>query len=227
MALQIPNNMIRSLIRIVVLPMVILIITVGFKVREDATTDQDDLSAYKVTENDVCFNVPTLEEQRFFDYDMFSPFLGYSYLGFREALAFKESQGRYTVVNQFGYMGKYQFGKATLRMIGVYDASDYLQSPEVQEEAFAVYTSRNKWVLRRDINRFVGRTINGVKVTESGILAAAHLAGPGNVKKYLRSGGTVGFNDAFGTSIRYYMRKFAGYDTSGVIADKTAKVERI
>lgn len=215
--------MIRSLIRILVLPMVILIITVGFKVREDAT----DLSEYKVTDNQVCFTVPTLEEQRSFEYDMFNPFLGYSYLGFREALAFKESQGKYRVVNEFGYMGKYQFGRSTLKMIGVYDASDYLYDPVLQEEAFEAYTARNKWVLRRDIKRYVGRTINGVKVTESGILAAAHLAGPGNVKKYLRSGGAVGFNDAFGTSIRYYMRKFGGYDTSVVIADKFAKVERI
>ena len=29
-----------------------------------------------------------------------------------------------------------------------------------------------------------------------------------NVKKYLRSGGTLQFNDAFGTSIKYYIKKF-------------------
>ena len=216
--------MIRSFIRIVVLPMVILVFTVGFKVQKDTT---DDLSKYKVTEDTVCFYVPTFEEQRSFDYDMFSPFLGQTYLGFREALGFKESQGNYFVINEFGYMGKYQFGKATLRLIGVKNAADYLHNPKVQEEAFDVYAARNKWVLRRDIDRYVGRTMNGVKITESGILAAAHLAGPGNVKKYLRSGGSISFNDAFGTSIQYYMRKFGGYDTSVIIADKSAKVGRI
>ena len=215
--------MIRSFLRIIVLPMVILVFTVGFTADKDTV----DLSKYEVAENDVCFTVPTLEEQRSFDFDMFSPFLGNSYLGFREALGFKESQGNYFVVNQFGYMGKYQFGKATLSLIGINNAAYYLQNPSVQEEAFEVYASRNKWVLRRDISRYVGRTMNGVTITESGILAAAHLAGPGNVKKYLRSGGAQGFNDAFGTSIQYYMRKFAGYDTSVVVANKTARVGRL
>ena len=31
--------------------------------------------------------------------------------------------------------------------------------------------------------------MNGIEITESGILAAAHLSGAGNVKKYLRSNG--------------------------------------
>ncbi|HBY67574.1 MAG TPA: peptidoglycan-binding protein LysM, partial [Flavobacteriaceae bacterium] len=83
---------------------------------------------------------------------------------------------------------------------------------------------RNKWILRRDIKRFKGKYVNGVKVTESGILAAAHLAGAGNVKKYLRSGGTIGFNDAFGTSISYYLKKFSGYDTSFILPNRKAKV---
>ena len=63
-----------------------------------------------------------------------------------------------------------------------------------------------------------------MKITESGILAAAHLAGPGSVKKYLRSYGKEGFSDAFGTSIRYYMKKFSGYDTSSIKPLKKVKV---
>lgn len=90
----------------------------------------------------------------------------------------------------------------------------------MQERAFELNASRNKWVLRKDIKRFQGRWIGGVKITESGILAAAHLAGPGGVKKFLRSGGDIGFNDAFGTSIRSYMKRFSGYDVSFVEANK-------
>ncbi len=82
----------------------------------------------------------------------------------------------------------------------------------------------NKWILRKDIKRYVGRNIGGVKITESGILAAAHLAGAGNVKKYLRSGGAIAFSDAFGTSIKHYLRKFSGYDTSHIIPNRKAKV---
>ena len=152
------------------------------------------------------------------------PKLGNSYLAFKEALGFKESGGDYSVVNDFGYLGKYQFGKGTLELIGIYNINTFLNSPALQEAAFYANASRNKWILRKDIARSVGKVINGVEITESGILAAAHLAGPGNVKKYLRSGGITAFNDGFGTSIKHYFRKFAGYDTSFVQPDRKAQV---
>ena len=152
------------------------------------------------------------------------PRLGKSYLAFKDAMGFKESGGDYKAINEFGYMGKYQFGKGTLKLIGIWNVQKFLNSPELQEAAFYANASRNKWILRRDIARSVGKVINGVKITESGILAAAHLAGPGNVKKYLRSGGVTSFNDGFGTSIKYYFRKFAGYDTSFINPDREAKV---
>lgn len=153
------------------------------------------------------------------------PQLGKSYLAFKEALGFKESGGDYKVVNEFGYMGKYQFGKGTLRLIGINDPQFFLESPDLQEAAFYANASRNKWILRRDIKRFENKVINGITITESGILAAAHLAGPGNVKKFLRSGGVQSFNDGFGTSIKQYFKKFSGYDTSFVVPDRKAKVQ--
>nr|WP_199288024.1 peptidoglycan-binding protein LysM [Robertkochia solimangrovi] len=152
------------------------------------------------------------------------PFLGKSFNGFKEALAFSESRGNYFVVNNYGYMGKYQFGSSALRALGIQDRTDFLNDPELQEKAFVSILQRNKWILKEYIEQYSGKTIRGVEVTESGILAAAHLAGAGNVKRYLRSGGTVGFKDAFGTSIRYYMKKFAGYDVSHVEANRTAKI---
>lgn len=151
------------------------------------------------------------------------PKLGKNYIGFREAIGFKESQGRYGVINQFGYIGKYQFGKGTLKMIGINNSQQFLNSPALQEAAFYANASRNKWILRREIKRYGGKTMNGVEITESGILAAAHLAGPGGVKNYLRSGGANYFSDAFGTTINYYLNKFKGYNTSYVIPNRKAK----
>lgn len=150
------------------------------------------------------------------------PVLGKSYTGFKEAVAFKESRGNYKAVNEFGYMGKYQFGKGTLSLIGIKDPQLFLNSPELQEAAFYANASRNKWILIRDIARFEGKVINGIEITESGILAAAHLAGPGSVKKYLRSWGANAFSDAFGTTIEYYLKKFGGYDTSFIEPNKKA-----
>jgi len=154
---------------------------------------------------------------------VFSPYLGKSFEAFKEALAFKESRGDYFSVNTFGYLGKYQFGKETLKMLGIYNPLYFLNTPELQEKAFIANAKRNKWILRKDIKRFVGKTIGGVKVTESGILAAAHLAGAGSVKKYLRSYGASNFADGYGTTVRYYLKRFAGYNTAFVTPERKAK----
>ena len=189
-----------------------------------------DFTAYSVDCLDLDFNVSedlalNDSDAILFNFDdcFFSPKLDKSFIGFKEALAFKESRGNYFSVNSYGYLGKYQFGKNTLKLIGVYNTSKFLNDPGLQEKAFIANAARNKWILRRDIKRFVGKSIDGVLITESGILAAAHLAGPGSVKKYLRSYGAIGFADAYGTTIRNYMKKFSGYDTSFVIGNRKAK----
>ena len=151
-------------------------------------------------------------------------FLQDDFIGFKEALAFKESQGKYKVVNTLGYLGKYQFGKTTLKRFRIYNTEHFLNDPELQEKAFIALCKVNKWILRKDIKRSVGKIINGVKITESGILAAAHLSGAGNVKKYLRSNGRYNFSDAYGATIRLYMKKFGGYDVSHIEADRLARV---
>lgn len=155
--------------------------------------------------------------------DIFTPHLGKSFEGFKEALAFKESRGDYFTVNTLGYLGKYQFGAETLKLIGVYNPNHFLYNPELQEKAFIANASRNKWILRKDIKRFEGKYIAGVKVTESGILAAAHLAGPGTVKKFLRSYGDYNLSDAYGSTVKHYMKKFSGYDTTIIKPNKKAK----
>ncbi len=152
------------------------------------------------------------------------PFLGSSYIGFKEALAFKESQGNYFTINTLGYLGKYQFGIGTLQLMGVYNATHFLNNPALQEKTFHINVARNKWILRRDIRRFTGKHIGGIEITESGILAAAHLAGAGNVKKYLRSYGQKDVKDDYGTSIAKYMKKFSGYDVSNISPKRNPKV---
>ncbi|MDD3721799.1 MAG: peptidoglycan-binding protein LysM [Lutibacter sp.] len=152
------------------------------------------------------------------------PFVGKSFNGFKEALAFRESGGRYDIVNSFGYLGKYQFGPATLNRFNIHDTQHFLENPELQEDAFIALCSLNKWILRKEIGKKVGKKINGIEITESGILAAAHLAGSGNIKEYLRTNGQYRFKDAFGSSMQHYLKRFGGYDTSIIEADKNPKV---
>ncbi|MDA7717604.1 peptidoglycan-binding protein LysM [Flavobacteriaceae bacterium] len=151
-------------------------------------------------------------------------FLINDYTGFKELLGFKESSGRYNRVNKFGFMGKYQFNLNTLKMYKINDSSYFINNAKLQERVFLINVQRNKWILRKDIKWFVGTVINGTKISESGIIAAAHLAGPGNVKKYLRSGGKDDKKDAFGTSISKYIKYFKNFDLSMVEAIRKPKV---
>ena len=191
------------------------------------TNNSINFDDYSTQGLDLCFNVIQEEQPEVNPNEHYLPYLGKTYLGFKDALGFKESRGNYFSVNDFGYLGKYQFGEETLKVIGIYTPNQFLYNPELQERAFLANTERNKWILRKDINRFVGKRINGITITESGILAAAHLAGPGSVKKYLRSYGNNRFSDAYGTSISSYMKRFSGYDTSDVVPNKKARVSRI
>lgn len=152
------------------------------------------------------------------------PFTAKYFIGFKEAIAFKESQGKYHKTNTLGYMGKYQFGKTTLDLIGVKDSLTFMNSPKIQEKAFIALIKRNKWELRNVITDFRGRIIDGVRITESGILAAAHLGGAGSVKKFLYSNGRMKCKDNYGTSVKTYLRDFGGYETHNIIADKNARV---
>ena len=71
---------------------------------------------------------------KFSDYNI--PYLQNNFVAFKQALAFKESQGKYTVVNTLGYLGKYQFGRTTLERFEIYNTKEFLQNPELQEKAF-------------------------------------------------------------------------------------------
>lgn len=130
---------------------------------------------------------------------------------FLEAIGMRESSGNYKAVNSFGYLGKYQFGRQTLNSLGYSDISnrEFLSNPEIQEQAMDDLLVHNKKLLKKFIEKYEGRIVNGIYITESGILAAAHLAGAGNVKKFFRKG--YEFKDGFGTTMTSYMKKFSGY----------------
>jgi hypothetical protein len=152
------------------------------------------------------------------------PFTGNLFIGFKEALAFRESEGKYKKINSLGYLGKYQFGVETLKSVGVYDIASFLRSPKIQEKAFVALLEKNKWELQDVIEKYDGAIINGIKVTESGILAAAHLGGAGSVKRFFKYKGKKFIKDAYGTSISSYMKAFGGYDTSFIVANNNAIV---
>ena len=130
---------------------------------------------------------------------------------FLNDLGHRESGNRYNIVNKFGYMGKYQFGKSTLRTLKIKVTKDaFLNSPDLQEYAMQQNLLYNKKRLQKYIDKFEGQEIDGILVTESGILAAAHLGGAGSVRRYFRSGKVM--QDGNGVKITSYLKKFSGYN---------------
>ena len=134
-----------------------------------------------------------------------------SHQAFLDAIGFRESGNRYDIVNRYGYMGKYQFGRKTLRGLGFkMSKEEFLNSPLLQEQAMHALLKQNKRSLRKYIAKYEGKYIHGVLVTESGLLAAAHLGGAGSVKKWFRTGKVR--KDGNGVKITSYMERFGGYD---------------
>ncbi len=156
---------------------------------------------------------------------------------FLNDLGARESGGNYKAFNKYGYAGKYQMGEAALidagyyrkpsriynndwRGVftgrdGVYSLQDFLNKPKAQENAQIVF-KKKQWGYLKAVgaNKYSGQIINGYKITDSGLLAGAHLKGAGSVIEYLKSGGKNIGKDAFGTSVESYIKKFAGYDVS-------------
>lgn len=200
------------------LTIIIAFLSSGFK-----PFDVDANLWFLVNDSDATHYLYPSQKQT--DYTHLSvPYTGKFFIGYKEAIAFKESQGKYKKINSLGYMGKYQFGKETLKTVGIHDSSRFLNSPGMQEKAFVALLAKNKSELKDIIEKYEGQIISGIHVTESGILAAAHLGGVGSVKKFFRNKGSRYYRDAYGTSIRSYMRDFGGYETSGIVADSNANV---
>lgn len=199
--------------------LIVAFISSGFKPNNALISDW-----FRIDGNEsLIYNFPSLKNNDYYAINV--PFKGKFFIGFKEAVAFKESQGEYNKVNTLGYLGKYQFGMETLKTIGVKDSLYFLNNHKLQEKAFVTLLSKNKYDLKEYIERYNGKIINGVKITESGILAAAHLGGPGSVIKFLETNGKRVKKDSYGTSVRTYLRDFAGYETKGIIPVKNAKVK--
>jgi serralysin len=161
-----------------------------------------------------------------------------SYDDFFATLGFRESSNRYTVVNQYGSLGRYQMGEGAFVDIGlsnldsnpynndysggftgkygVHSVADYLNTPAAQEQAVRDYMALQFGYLK-PVWEYDGQTINGVKVTTSGLLAAAHLLGWDGAKAYLESGGEYVPTDGFGTPITEYVTLMGDFETPFVI----------
>jgi hypothetical protein len=140
-----------------------------------------------------------------------------SYDEFIQALAMRESSNRPYIVNEYGYVGLFQMGKLAMLDIGYTEGfyENVVQNPEEwtvdqQIEDFNKWKNILKLYLEDEISMYNGKYIHGVKITESGLIAAAHLVGAGSVKKWIRTGEVSA--DGNGVKLTEYLTQFNGYE---------------
>lgn len=159
-----------------------------------------------------------------------------TYNDFLNALGQRESGGKYSITNWAGYLGKYQVGEAALVDSGYFKSKgspfdnkfagtwtgkndvtgvkSFLNNPKAQEAAIRDYMQVQwRYLKANGSTQYVGKTVNGITITPSGLLGASHLVGQGAVRTYLKSNGKVIPKDGNNVSLETYLKKFNGYDT--------------
>jgi SPP1 gp7 family putative phage head morphogenesis protein len=146
---------------------------------------------------------------------------------FLDALGFRESTNNYSAENG-QYMGKYQMGYRALEDIGFVDSSrnwtakaaeygvtsreTFLGNVRAQEAAMRMFMDVNwRYIRAYGLDEFIGQTMNGILITESGLLAMLHLIGIGHVRDALRNGDLSELADYFGTEGLEYLENFGGF----------------
>lgn len=137
---------------------------------------------------------------------------------FIHRMGMQEGRGVYDTVSSRGYLGMYQFHTRTLAGIGItVSKREFLNNPVLQDSAMILLMQKNSRILNKVIRARVGTYHNGVYLTKSGLLAGAHLVGPGGVLAWLYpdkfSYKTV---DGNGVTVDQYVRRFGGYDLQGI-----------
>jgi len=112
--------------------------------------------------------------------------------------------------NNGSHYGLYQFNVESIKEGGYDDVplDVFLRHHEMQDLCVINFLKSHKKVMQPYINKYCGKVIDGILVTESGILALSHL-GCGAAKSYLDSG-KIPEVDENGNHPRTYL-KLGGY----------------
>ena len=138
---------------------------------------------------------------------------------FMHSIGRMESKNNYKATNSIGMLGKYQFSPRTIRAMGFKVSNEeFLNNPALQDRVMLAFMRDNKRSLAPIIRKFNGQTVNGVRVSPSGVLAAAHLAGVGGVLSffYPEKYGHYRTGDSNGATVAMYMEKFGHYNMEGM-----------
>lgn len=163
----------------------------------------------------------------------------YEYNDYLAALCTRESGCNPGSENKSGYLGNYQMGEAALIDAGYYtkdntpdindwrgawtgknginSKEDFFASAAKQTQAIDDYNIKQWDTIKADgSDQFLGQTINGILITESGLLAGAHLVGHAGLHQFLASNGQVVPHDGNKVAVIRYIDKFSGYNIAPI-----------
>lgn len=127
-----------------------------------------------------------------------------------------ESNNIDTITNYSGHKGRYQFCKATAESLGVSYDSLYIKKwsdialVRLMRENWTLLGShttykKGKLVKSKNYHKYVGKVVGNIRITEAGLLAAAHLKGWSYVTIFLDSNGTLDGRDGNGMHVSTYI----------------------
>jgi len=109
------------------------------------------------------------------------------------------------------YWGVYQIGHNIRKETGYGDISKsvFLNHPEIQHLCMIKSLEMYQDIMKDYINKYSGAIVDGILITESGILACSHLIGCEGTKRLLDKG-VIPEKDINGNPIRHFF-KLGGY----------------
>lgn len=158
------------------------------------------------------------------------------YSDFVDSLGQRESGNDYGCENKFGFLGRWQFGKPRLYDLGIsidgyapkgmipkllVSKSQFLKDKDLQDRLMLKHVMSLRDSLGQKYAKYLGKEIQGIRITLSGMIAATHLKGEGvkdkdapNSKQGLRHFLLYDKNptDGLGTPISEYINKFGDYE---------------
>ena len=146
------------------------------------------------------------------------------YKVFADSLATIISNKKYDTIFPNGSLGKYAIGDLILRDLGFRPTAkfkrEFLKDTLLQEECFKVICMINKYRMRNYIDKYSGSVYNDVLITESGLLAGAHLIGATTLKSW--------FLDGYeNEDMVQVIEKMKGFDLDYIVPVHSYKIEEV
>lgn len=141
---------------------------------------------------------------------------------FADSLGTIISNKKYDTIFKNGSLGKYAIGNMCLKDLGFSPTTkfrkEFLKDSLLQEECFRVLCMINKYRMRNYIDKYEGTTYDEIMISESGLLAGAHLIGATTLKTWF----TKKYKNH---EVKEVVEKMNGFNLDYIVPAHTYKID--